>query len=131
MRPYLSLLFVLVAARCQAQDPESKSLETYVGQDLRKLDKNATERFAKVFEALTGDKLKQKEEWGSFEPWWVREFRTGPARWMFLEAYPGYDVPDVSALQVHIFDEKWKRIVKQSFPTGYRFFLNEAKIVND
>src|SRR3989337_1760561 len=126
MSPYVSLLLVLVAARCHAQDG-SKGLESYVGKDLRKLDEASAESFSKTFEVLTGDKLKQGEESDPFKRWWVKEFRAGAARWMLLEAYPGYDVPDVSAVRVHIFDENWNRIAKQSFPTGYRFFLKEAK----
>ena len=47
---------------------------------------------------------------------------------MFVEVYPGYDVPDVSGVRLHVFDSRWRRIAKQSFPTGYRFFLQEAKV---
>jgi hypothetical protein len=123
----LVLLFVLAGL---AQEPKPKGLETHVGKDLRKLDDRAREDFQKQIEALTGDKP-EKKEWGAFEPWWVKPFAAGKVAWVFLQAYPGYDVPDVSAVQIHVFDKNWKRLAKQTFPTGYRFFLKEVSPAKD
>jgi hypothetical protein len=112
---------------CRAQEPSPRSLETYAGKDLRKLDERSLQELRGRLEALTGDKP-EKNEGRSFEPWWVKPFAAGSAAWVFLEAYPGYDVPDTSGVRVHVFDKNWKRLVKQSFPTGYRFFLTEVTV---
>lgn len=113
-----------------AERAEREGLEAYVGKDLRTLDEAAGVEFRKRVERLTGDKTENRED-GSFEAWWVRSFVAGEARWIFLEAYPGYNVPDVSGLRVQLFDGHWNRLVKQTFPTGYRFFLHDVSIVRD
>jgi len=137
MRPHFALALVLTAAGCRAQEVPINELEVpingleaYVGKDLRQLEEEDFREFARTVKAITGKKPKYKE-WSSLAPWWVKEFHAGSARWMFLEAYPGYDIPDISAGRVHIFGRNWKRIGKQAFSTGYRFFLNEAKIVTN
>jgi hypothetical protein len=123
----LGLWFVLPGC---AQEPMPNGLEGYLGKDLRKLDDRSRAEFEKDVEALTGDKP-DHTEWNSYKPWWVKPFTGGKAAWVLLEAYPGFDVPDMSGLQIHIFDSTWKRLRKQSFPTGYRFFLNEVVLDKD
>jgi hypothetical protein len=124
----LGLVFVLPGV---AQETKPKGLELYDGKDLLKLDEHARAGFQKVVQALTGDKLEKQLERSSYEPWWVKPFAGGKAAWVLLEAYPGYDVPDMSGVQIHLFDNKWQRLRKQSFPTGYRFFLNEVTLVKE
>jgi hypothetical protein len=128
--PAMVALGLLLFPPGAAREPKPKGLEPYVGKALRKFDERATAEFQKEVEALTGDKP-QKKEWWSYKPWWVKPFATGNAAWLFLEAYPGYDVPDVSSVQVHVFDKNWKRLAKQSFPTGYRFSLEEVALARD
>lgn len=123
-----ALLVVLPGLVCCAQEPQG--LEAYTGKDLRNLDAGALREFGKRVEALTGDGPEEKT-WREFKPWWVEPFASGRAAWMLLEAYPGYDNPDVSAVRVQVFDKDWKRLIKQAFPTGYRFFLAEATVVRD
>jgi hypothetical protein len=126
----LMMLAPLCVLASLAEEPRPKGLEAYIGKDLQKLDECAPEEFRKQVEALTGDKP-EKKQWWSYEPWWVKPFVGGMAAWVLLEAYPGYDVPDVSSVQIHVFDKNWKRLAKQSFPTGYRFFLKEVALVKD
>jgi hypothetical protein len=91
-----------------------------------KFSKGDADRLVVKYKALTGEELELKEH--GFWPWWVASFKSEPAAWMLLTAYPGYNVPDVSAVEVHLFDGRWKRIAKQAFPTGYRMFLNEGTV---
>src|SRR6476646_3394911 len=91
----LGLMLVLPGA---VQEPKPKWLEPYLGKDLRKLDERDRQEFQKEVEALTGDKP-EKQQPKSYEPWWVKPFAAGKAAWVFLEAYPGYDVPDMSGVR--------------------------------
>lgn len=77
---------LLIGSSYLAQESRPKGLEGYVDKDLRKLDKRAAEEFRKHVEALTADKP-EKEEWRSFESWWVKPFAKGDVAWVFLEAY--------------------------------------------
>lgn len=131
MKPLLfTMMAILFVLPTPAQEPKPNGLDPYVGKDLRKLDERANEKFQKQLESLTGDKP-EKKQWNSYQPWWVKPFVQGKAGWLLLEAYPGYDIPDVSAVQIHVFDKNWKRLAGQSFPTGYRFFLKEVALLND
>lgn len=126
----IGLPFFILALSSHAQKslmPDSPGLVAYVGKDLRRLEATELKKFREQTEKLTGDKP-EKKEWGAYEPWWVKPFIQNDKAWLWLEAYPGYAVPDVSSLQVHIFDTSWKRVVKQSFPTGYRQFLKEVTL---
>lgn len=126
-----------LALSCDGSGVTPPGLEAYVGKDLMLLDPEAGVfvigpprgphgiEFLQRLRALTGDLPDPKDV---FTPWWVARFSTGKAAWMVLEAYFGTDVPDTSAVRVHVFERNWKRLVKQAFPTGYRFFLEEAKI---
>src|SRR5437016_4618520 len=87
----------------------AKGLESYAEKDLRKLDRPAWEEFRRQLHSLTGD-APTTQEYRSLEPWVVEKFSSGGAAWLVAEAYPGYDVPDVSYVQVHVFDKDWKRI---------------------
>lgn len=90
------------------------------------LDDEAKADLVAQYGELTGEVL-ANEDWG-LSPWWLKKFKAGNARWMLLLVYPGYEVPDVSCAEAHVFDEDWNRIAKQRFPTGYRMFLQEAMI---
>lgn len=131
MKRFSSVVLVLLFGwSCSAPEPKPPGLEGYIAKDLRKLGERTMKEFRKEVEAVTGDKP-EKIERGSFEPWWVKPFVAGGAAWVFLEGYPGYEVPDVSGVRIHVFDNSWKRITKQSIPTGYRFFLNQVDVVTD
>ncbi|MGJ8638612.1 MAG: hypothetical protein ACSHYA_04395 [Opitutaceae bacterium] len=99
------------------------ALEAFVG---KMLDEETKAELVAQYKVATGEDL-ENEKWG-VSPWWLKKFEAGKARWMLLLVYPGYNVPDVSYVEAHVFDEDWKRIAKQSFPTGYRMFLKEAEI---
>ena len=124
----LMALFFGLSSPTQATN--SPGLEAYAGKDLRKFDERALEEFRKKFEDLTGDKPEIKE-WRSWEPWWVKPFTSGDAAWLLVEAYPGYAIPDVSGVQIHVFDKNWKRLAKHAFPTGYRRFLEAVDLNKD
>jgi hypothetical protein len=80
------------------------------------------------FRAMTGDELGEK--WGNrpLELWALSTFETANAMWVLIEAYPGYNVPDVSGIKLHFFDKSWTRTCQHSFPTGYRFFLDSVTV---
>jgi len=103
-------------------------LAAYLDRDLRKLGPAEQEKFSQALRELVKPEAKNPEEADFFEAWFVKRFRSGKARWIFLEAYPGYEVPDVSAVRVHLFDEAWNEILVEAYPTGYRFFLAEARV---
>lgn len=113
MRTLSSVVLVLFGLACPAQESKPTGLDAYAGKDLRKLNERAAQEFRKQIEALTGDKP-AKQELPSYKPWWVKPIAAGDAAWVFLEAYPGYDVPDVSAVQIHVFDKNWKRLAKRT-----------------
>jgi len=127
----LMILGLMSFLPCMAEEVHPKGLESYVGKDLRKLDDDGSRRvLEKQIEIVTGEKRDEKN-WHLCEPWWVKPFARGDGAWMLLEAHPGYDVPDLSAVQVHLFDKSWKRVAKDSFPTGYRMLLKEVSISNE
>jgi hypothetical protein len=126
------LLLLLPASFGYSAEKEPPAgLGEYVGQDLSQLDKEQAAEFWRAFRTLTGDKPEEKKTFGSFQPWSVSRFRSGKGAWIFVEVYPGYAIPDVSGVRVHVFDKQWKRIAKSEFPTGYRFFLQQATVKSD
>jgi hypothetical protein len=124
-RPSEKALGAIQSATSQAT--RELTLEAYLGKDLRKLDDVSRQEFRSRFEMLTGDKPVTDSP-RPFTAWWVQPFVSGDTAWILLEAYRGYDVPDVSAVQVHLFDRNWKRLIKQPFPTGYRLFLEDVAL---
>lgn len=125
----LLLLPALVGYAAEKEPPAG--LAEYVGKDLSQLDEEPAAEFWRAFRALTGDKPEEEKAFASFEPWRVSRFRSGKGAWIFIEVYPGYAIPDVSGVRVHVFDKQWKRITKSEFPTGYRFFLQQATVKSD
>ncbi|HET6247141.1 MAG TPA: hypothetical protein VFE47_05520 [Tepidisphaeraceae bacterium] len=104
-----------------------KGMETYSGRNLRSLDAPAMAQFRHCLQLMTGDAPTPAQE-RPLEPWAVEKFSDS---WIVLLAYPGYDIPDVSFIEVQLFDKNWKRIFKQQFPTGYRFFLTDLRAVRN
>jgi hypothetical protein len=113
-------------------------LEAWAGKDLVQLDAKAgiislsgppagpySVAFEQQLRALTGDPPDPTDE---FVPWWVDRFTSGEAAWMVLDAYPGCDNPDTSAIRVYLFDRHWKRFFKLAFPTGYDRNLAKAQV---
>jgi hypothetical protein len=80
------------------------------------------------FKARTGVELGEKWGWCPLAPWVLAACETPKTAWVLVEVYPGYDIPDVSGMKVHFFDKSWRPVCSVSFPTGYRFFLNEVTI---
>jgi hypothetical protein len=131
------LLTVLVCGCARSpketQAPDSgasrgtNTLEAYLGRDLAQADAQERARFCRQLCAMTGD---APEGWNlsSFDPWWVKEFKTEDVSWMALEVDPERTVPGASGVRAHLFDAQWKRISKCVYSTGYRFFLREADI---
>jgi hypothetical protein len=121
----IALLTVLIAliGHAAAQD-----LLQYADRDLRKLSTNAIASLQAEFKAKTGADLGEKRGWCPLAPWILTAYDTPKTAWVLVEAYPGYEIPDVSAIKVHLFDKSWARVCSVSFPTGYRFFLNEVTV---
>src|SRR5437868_2408265 len=109
--PFLWLLVVVSSGCCSDHSPQARewlSKESYVGQDLRKLNKAASESLTRQIERL-GVEPAQVWAAGPSEPRWVKPFVVdNVGGWMLLRAYPGYDVPDVSGFQVCTLDASWK-----------------------
>jgi hypothetical protein len=121
----ISLLTVFIAliGHAAAQD-----LLQYADRDLRKLNTNAIASLQAEFKAKTGVDLGEKWGWRPLAPWILTAYDTPKTAWVLVEAYPGYEIPDVSGIKVHLFDKSWARVCSVSFPTGYRFFLNEVTV---
>src|SRR6266478_1997159 len=131
MKHLISVVLLLQSGTyCAAQDMTVVGLSEFSGKDLRKLDKSAMPAFEAMVEALTGD-TPDEDRWRSPRPWGVAKFGIGDAAWVLVEGYPGYDIPDVSWMRLHVFDAQWKRIRKQEFPTGYRMRQKEILLVTD
>ena len=118
----LAVLTTLVA-QAAAQD-----LLKYADRDLRKLSTNAVASLRVEFKSKTGADLGEKWGWCPLAPWILTAYGTPKTAWVLVEAYPGYEIPDVSGMKVHFFDKSWTRVCSVSFPTGYRFFLNDVTI---
>jgi len=118
--PVVLLAFLVCSS---AQD-----LLQYADRDLRKLNTNEVASLRFEFKAKTGVELGEKWGWCPLAPWVLASYETPKAAWVLVEAYPGYDIPDVSGMRVHFFDKSWALVRSVSFPTGYRFFLNEVTI---
>jgi hypothetical protein len=127
----LFVLVLLLVPICYAEEEAPLGLSAYIDRNLWKLDEAGVEKFWLDFRLLTGDAPEETKPFESLEAWAVSRFRSGNAEWAFIEAYRGYNVPDVSAVRVHVFDKEWKRLARHSFPTGYRFFLNQATVRKD
>jgi hypothetical protein len=121
------LLLTVAFGFCVAQEP-AHGLSRYVGRDLRKLGTNEMASLREAFKARTGDELGEKWGWSPFECWSLYPCNTPESAWVLVEAYPGYGVPDISGMKLHFFDKSWTRTCKQSFPTGYRFFLDSVTV---
>ncbi len=122
----IAVLTVLIALFCLFQNSLG-GLEFYVGKDMAKASEVEQGRFIEGLRALTGDKH-EANDWNSLRPWWVSRFDGPGASWLVLEAYPGYNIPDMSHVRLHVFDATWKRTSKSRFLTGYRMFLSEASV---
>lgn len=123
----IALFLVTALSASIAQEP-SRDLSRFVGRDLRKLGTNDLALLSQLFKQSTSEDLGAK--WGSrsLEPWSLSAYEATGAVWVLVEAYPGYDIPDVSGLKLHFFDKSWSRTCKHSFPTGYRFFLESVTV---
>jgi hypothetical protein len=121
-------LFLTAALPCCLAQDAAQDLSPYVGRDLRKLGSNDLALLQVRFKAKTADELGEKWGWRPLEPWNLSAYETADTAWVLVEAYPGYDIPDVSGLKLHFFDRAWNRKCKHTFPTGYRFFLDSVTI---
>src|SRR5437660_6974638 len=123
--------FVLVTAVvCGLGQQATQDLARYAGKDLRKLTTNEVAALRAEFRDKTKIELGEKWGWCPLAPWLVAHYDTGAASWVLVEVYPGYAIPDMSGMKVHFFDRSWRRVCSHSFPTGYRFFLDEVTVQN-
>src|SRR5437763_11203903 len=76
-------------------------LTDYVGRDLTKI--KAGDLFWKLSSAATKE-TEKSESWAVPEPRWIKAYPIGSIRWLYLQIYPGYDVPDVSFVRAYGFD---------------------------
>src|SRR5262245_35364932 len=123
-------LLAQFASYCAAQDTKPAGLSRFAGQDLRKLEKFGMPAFQAMVSDLTGD-APDPDPWQSPRPWRVERVSAGDAAWVLLEGYPGYDIPDVSSMRIHVFDANWNRLKKQEFPTGYRMRLTGIALATE
>jgi hypothetical protein len=126
--PISALIILLLGAHGAAQDATVVGLSRFAGKDLRTLDKSESATIDAIVTDLTGDV--PGEGWHLMRPWRVEPFPVGEAAWILLEGYPGVEVPGFSAMRVQVFDGKWKRLIRQQFPTGYRWHLTRITVVN-
>jgi len=121
-----ALSFVCLSAEQHASE---RGLAKYEGKDLQTSDDTALAAFAKSYKVTTGEEI--GTNWSAPKPWLVNRFSGGNASWIVLLVYPGYEIPDVSFVEAHLFDKDWNRLAKEEFPTGYRMFIKEAKVVRE
>ncbi len=131
MKRLIMLLYMVVVIVSFAAEASQKGLSTYKGKDLRTLDEKDHASFMRAFRTLTGDKRQEKKGWRGTEPWWVAEYQYGPIKWILLEGYPGYDIPDLSYAKVHRFGETWNYLGETTFPTGYRMRLDRVDLAKE
>lgn len=121
------LAFVAATTGTPAQEPP-QDLSRYAGRDLRELTTNEVAVLQTEFKARTGAELGQKWGWCPLAPWLLAHYDADRVSWLLVEAYPGYDIPDVSGMKLHFFNESWAPTSSRSLPTGYRYFLNEVTV---
>jgi hypothetical protein len=81
------------------------------------------------FKQLTGKDLLKDNDRHPAAPRWVAEYPTGKTRWILVQAYEGWNVPDVSFVKLQRFDAEWKYLGEIDFPTGYRLQLTDIKLL--
>lgn len=131
MKKALIAIFLFLAVfggLVTAEEQNRKGLSEFESRDLRKLDAESLAMFTNTFKLLTGEELKMGGQ--TPKPWLVKRFKSGVSAWLVLFVYPGYEIPDVSFVEAHIFDKDRRRLSKQSFPTGYRMFIKEVGVTN-
>jgi hypothetical protein len=121
-------LFLVAGLTRGSAQQATQDLSRYAGLELRKLTTNQVVSFQAEVKARTGTELGEKWGWLPLAPWLLTQYDAGAAAWVLVEAYPGYNIPDVSGMKVHFFDKSWTSICGHSFPTGYRFFLNDVSV---
>ncbi len=123
-----ALVILVAGMACGFAQPSTKDLSRYANMDLRKLTTNDVTAFQAEFKDKTGVQLGEKWGWCPLAPWLLARYDTEKTCWLLVEAYPGYEVPDVSGLKLHFFEKSWACVCSHSFPTGYRFFLNDVTV---
>jgi 6-O-methylguanine DNA methyltransferase, DNA binding domain len=107
---------------------QESRLAKYAGKDLKKLSERALKEFTDDFEHTTGEKV--KADGRTPKPWLLEQIDKLNGTWLLLKVYPGFEIPDCSFVEAHLFDDHWKRRGKVVIPTGYRMFIKEAKIIS-
>jgi hypothetical protein len=123
-------LVLVTATVCGFGQKAARDLSRYASKDLRKLSTNDVAILQAEFRDKTKVELGEKWGWCPLAPWLLSKYNTGGAAWVLVEVYPGYDIPDMSGMKLHFFDRSWRHVCSHSFPTGYRFFLNEVTVQN-
>ena len=124
----LTLVVVIDGLGATTSAAEPSGLSAFANKQLTRLPEGDREKLANSFKELTGDELGKFDDPDSIQPFLISKFSAGDAAWIFVEADQGWDVPGLSAMRVHVFDSHWKRLFKQSFPTGYRMFLADVTV---
>jgi hypothetical protein len=110
-------------------EASDRGLADYVNKDLRNLTPAERETFsAKLSGIVPHPDAKNPDIADTFQPLFVKPFGSGKAKWIFLEKYCGWDVPDLSAVRVYLFDETWNKIHHKSYPTGVHVYLAQARV---
>lgn len=109
---------------------DNQGLSEYLNRDLTKLDKPSQRIFKQRLKELVG-KAAPKEPSFGLNPAWVKPYRVGKIKWLCLQIYPGYSIPDVSGLEADSFDVHWNLVRQDIVPTGYRKFFSNQKLFTD
>ncbi len=134
---FSTALLVATGTTVLAQSPEPRPivaergprvLEAFVGRDLRHLEPTENKRLRESLSALARPPHPFFAE--RLRPWAVFRVERGPAKWVVLEAYPGYDVPDLSVVHLRLFDAEWSHLGSTLARTGYRMFIRDAVLVD-
>jgi hypothetical protein len=93
------------------------------GFDISALSPQEQKEFAVVQKRLAGP-----SRFMDPEPRWVKPCRTGSVSWLYVMTYEGYLHPSASCLKAYALDGKWQTVTKFKFDTGWRVWLEGAKL---
>lgn len=109
-------------------DPSLPGLSGFAGNQLETRHESVRRQLRKRCVEL-GIREASTDEWFEYMPFRVAPFDSHGIAWVLLSAYPGYMIPDVSAVRIHGFSENWSLQRTELFTTGYRYFLNSIDVV--
>jgi len=104
----------------------------FAGKDLTKLDAKGSARLKAIsLGILPKEDVEPTDPMVAFiapEPHWIKPYRSGSTRWLYLMVYPGYNSPEASYLRAYGLDKDWKLVQRYEFSTGYRMKFVTARL---